>query len=368
MDTDVIIIGAGVIGLASAYYLSKSGLNVVILEKEKKYGLVTSSRSTEVIHSGTYYKKNSLKGKLCLKGKALLYEYRIENNIPHKKVPKLFLAQDEESEENLQRIQKLSIENGLNDTEIINKSDIKKMEPLINGHMALLSPSSGVFDSSSFMHSLARRCEDNGVIIAQNSEFLDAELFKDYIRLRLRLIGKEDSFISSKFVINAAGLEAVNICKKVSQVALSLEANPVKGCYARYKKKLDINHIIYPSFSPGKITERVDCTPDLNGVLRFGPSLEINSSDQDLSIPKNLIDRFERSIREYIPSIEKSQIQVDYAAFRPKIILNQDNNPDFTFKTNNEFPWLDLLGFESPALTASLAIGQSVLKIIKSRI
>tara|TARA_Y100000816_G_C26082230_1_gene570540 strand:+ start:786 stop:1886 length:1101 start_codon:yes stop_codon:yes gene_type:complete len=366
MDTDVIIIGAGVIGLASGYYLSKSGLRVVIIEKEKNYGLATSSRSTEVIHSGAYYKKGSLKGKLCLRGKALLYEYCIENKIPHKRIPKLFLAQDEKSEENLLRIQKLSVENGLKNTKIINKNDIKKIEPLINGHMALLSPSSGIFDTSSFMHSLARKCEDNGVIIAQNSKFLDAQLFKDFIRIRLS--DQDDTSITSKFVINAAGLEAVKISKKVFQEDLSVELNPVKGCYARYKKKLNINHIIYPSFSPGQITERVDCTPDLHGILRFGPSLEKNALYGDLSIPEDLISRFENSIKEYIPSIERSKIQVDYAAFRPKIILNKDNNPDFTFNSNNDFPWLDLWGFESPALTASLAIGQHILKIIKSRI
>lgn len=366
MDTDVIIIGAGVVGLASGYYLSKAGLKVIILEKEKNYGFATSSRSTEVIHSGAYYKKDSHKGKLCLTGKRLLYEYCLVNNIPHKKVPKLFLAQDEKSTENLLRIQKLSEENGLNDTQIINSNEIKKLEPLIKGYKALLSPSSGIFDTSSFMHSLARKCEDNGVIIALNSEFLDAELYLNSIKVRLN--DNNETSITARFVVNAAGLDAINICKKVRQNKVSVLFNPVKGCYARYKRKLNINHIIYPSFAPGEITERVDCTPDLHGNLRFGPSLEKNVSYGDFSIPEDLVNRFEKSIKAYIPSIEKSKIQVDYAAFRPKIILNNDTNPDFTFKFIDGYPWLDLLGFESPALTASLAIGEYIQKLLYSRI
>lgn len=362
MDTDVTVLGAGIVGLSVSYYLSKYGYRVILLEKEKKYGLGVSSRSTEVIHSGAYYQTGSLKRNLCIRGKELIYDFCEKNNILYKRVPKLFLAITKDDLENISRIEEQAKTNGLEDLKILDRKQLKNLEPSLNGYSALLSPSSGVFDVSNTMHVLAQKCLNNGVIIAENSEFEGAEFSHEHTKVRV--LGPDPITFKTKFVINAAGIDSTQISKKVFNSLTIPSSIPTKGCYARYSGKLSLKHIIYPSFTPGQIVERVDATPDIYGNLRFGPSIEESTDISDYSIPNNLIKRFTESIKKYLPEIDETKITPDYAAFRPKIKIENNNNPDFIFNFENSGYWLDLWGMESPAVTASLAVGEYVKNLI----
>ena len=211
----------------------------------------------------------------------------------------------------------------------------------------------------------SQKCLSNDTTIAFNSPFENAEIKKNHIKTFIG--GLEPVSLKTKYVINAAGLGSIEISKKIFDKKEIPKPNYLKGVYARYSGKIELNHIIYPSFSPGIITERVDTTPDLYGSLRFGPSIEKGSRFGDLSMPHDLIKRFFIQIKKYLADIDETKIQPDYAAFRPKINYKGNNNPDFIFNWNTDKTWLDLWGFESPALTASLAVGEFVKEEIKNQ-
>ena len=362
LKTDVIIIGGGVIGLSIGYFLSKNKINTIILEKNKNFGEINSSRNTEVIHAGIYYKKKTLKSQLCIKGKNYLYEFCKKYNVKYKKIGKIFLANSNEDIKELEKIINLAKLNGITDLQEIDSKKLKIIEPNINGKSGILSPSSGIFDSYDFMQKLLNLFLENDGIFAKLTPFLDAEYSdKDFI-WKIKIGGKEPATVDAKLIINSAGLDSINLSKKIFPKSTFPISNPVKGGYLKYSGTPMINHIIYPTFTPGIIKERVDATPNINGELRFGPSVEKTKSIDDFSVPSNLLDRFIPIIKKFIPNIDVSKIHIDQAGIRPKVIYNQNTNPDFLIKWKNGTPWLDLFGIESPGLTASLSIGEYVLK------
>ena len=369
LDTEVIIIGAGVIGLAISYYFSKAGKKVILLEKESNFGKGTSSRNTEVIHAGIYYKKNSLKSNLCFKGKNMIYEFCKKYNVPHKKIGKLFIATGNKEIELLEKIKLQAELNGLLDLKFIKKNIIQNIEPALKCEMALASPSSGIIDSYSLMQSLLRLSQDNGVIFSPETPFLGANYKSQYWEADVG--GKDPIKLSSKIIINAAGLNAIDVSQKVKSNKIIPSPNPVKGLYLRYSGKSPVKHIIYPALVPGSIEERADATPDLNNSLRFGPSIEKenNLKIDDFNVNPNIKNRFLPLIKKYLPSIDVNKLNLDIAGIRPKVKSENLGAADFMFEWGVEKGWLDLWNIESPGLTSSLAIGEYVFdKVKKSHI
>ena len=362
IKVDVIIIGAGIIGLAVGYNLSKKGIKTIILESEKDIGTVNSSRNTEVIHAGIYYKINSLKSKLCQKGKEDLYNFCSKYNVRFKKIGKIFLAKNKEEINRLDEIYNLSYKNGLKLKEI-SKKKLKLIEPNVIGLQALFSPTSGIIDSHDLIQKLNSLYLDNEGIIVCKTPFLDAkEIYNNIWEVK---IGDQDrTIIETKLIINCAGLKALDISKKKFANLNNINNNHIKGAYLRYSDSKIIKHIIYPALQPGIIEERVDTTPDLYGDIRFGPSIEKINLSHDFSVPSNLIERFAPIINSYINNIDKNKLRLDQAGIRPRISIGNDKNPDFYIDWQTNHAWLDLLGIESPGLTASLAIGEYVLKKI----
>ena len=365
LKTDVIIIGGGVIGLSIGYYLVKNKINTIILEKNKSFGEVNSSRNTEVIHAGIYYKKESLKSKLCFKGKNYLYNFCKKYNVKHKKIGKIFLANSNNELNELDKIICLANINGITDLREVNSSELKILEPNILGKSAILSPSSGILDSYDFMQKLLNIFLENEGIFAGSTPFINAEYSHNNSMWKVEIGGKDADIINAKIIINSAGLDSINLSKKKFPKSITPVSNPVKGAYLKYSGKPIVKHIIYPTFIPGIIKERVDETPNINDELRFGPSIEKTSSIEDFSVPSNLLDRFIPIIKKFLPSIDSSKIYIDQAGIRPRIIYNKDENPDFIIEWEGKDPWLNLFGIESPGLTASLGIGEYVFNKIK---
>lgn len=369
LDTEIIIIGAGIIGLSISYYFSKAGKKVILLEKENNFGKGVSSRNTEVIHAGIYYKKNSLKSNLCFRGKNMIYEFCKKHNIPHKKIGKLFIATENKEIELLEKIKLQAESNGLFDLKFLNKNLTENIEPALKCEMALESPSSGIVDSYSLMESLLRLSQDNGLIFSPETPFLGANYKSQYWEVDIG--GKDPIKISSKIVINAAGLSAIDVSKKVKSNKVIPLPNPIKGLYLRYSGKSPVNHIIYPALVPGTIEERADATPDLNNSLRFGPSIEKdnNLKIDDFNVNPNIKSRFFPLIKKYLPNIDINKLNLDIAGIRPKVKTENLDIKDFMFEWGEERGWLDLWNIESPGLTSSLAIGEHVFdKVKKSHI
>jgi len=365
MNTDIVIIGAGAIGLSIARKMAREGNEVVLLEKEKQYGRGVSSRSSEVIHAGLYYKTNSLKASLCTKGKELLYEHCARYKVNHKRVGKIILAIDEKEVERLEILKKQALENGVLDITELGPRDIKKLEPNMAGKRALFSPSSGIFDTHGFMDSLFKLGKDKGVMFAAASPFIGAEFREGTWKIKVG--GKEPVEIKSPLVINSAGLYATEISRRVFPERATPKLYSKKGSYARYSGATAINHIVYPALIPGLIEPRVDVTPDLGGVLRFGPTVEEAKNLEDFSIAPDLLERITPVIKRRLPFLDATKIYPDCAGIRPRIFGSNDPVEDFRFEWAPVAGWLDLWGMESPGLTASLAIAEHVFEMAKER-
>jgi len=365
MDADIIVIGAGVIGLAITYKFAKEGHSVILLEKEGNYGTGVSSRSSEVIHAGVYYKKGSLKASLCVDGRKLLYQHCKKYQVNHKQIGKIFVAVDKSESSSLEKLKIQAEENNLTDLIYLNKSELKKMEPSLHGYLGLYSPSTGIIDSHGLMKTLLQLSNNYKVTFALFSPALNAEPINNGWLVNVG--GREPISIISRMVVNSAGLDAIAISKSIFPNRDVPDSYPVKGGYLRLSGKSPFNHIIYPAMIPGQIEERVDATPDLMNSLRFGPSIEKINRVNDFNISEELIDRFYPSIRRYFPDVNKSKLHLDQAGIRPKIKIDGISNPDFTFSWAPNIGWLDLWGMESPALTASLAISNYTYDLFKNK-
>jgi L-2-hydroxyglutarate oxidase LhgO len=365
MDADVVVIGAGVVGLAIAAKMAEKKYSVIILEKESKFGTGISSRNSEVIHAGIYYKTDSLKASLCLRGKTLLYEHCKKYNVAYKKIGKLFLAVTHDEVLRLEQTQNQAILNGVEDLLELNQKQLTRLEPELSGSAALLSPSSGIIDSHSFMKSLLSLSENNKAIFVPQSPVDNAEPISDGWKIYIG--GKEPTSITCKTVINSTGLYAIKLSKKIFPNRIVPKLHPTKGVYLRYSGKSPLQHIVYPAIIPGRIEERVDATPDLGVSLRFGPNVEEASSLEDFSVKDEIIQQMLPGIKRYLPNIDASRLHLDIAGIRPKIYGDEEPVADFRFDWAEENGWLDLWGMESPALTGSLAIGEYVLEIIAKK-
>lgn len=365
MDTEVVIIGAGTIGLSIARTIASVGHSAILLEKELQYGLGISSRSSEVIHAGIYYQRGSLKASLCLRGKRLLYEHCRRYNINHKNIGKLFVAVTPEELPRLEITKKQAIKNGVDDLIELDRKQLKELEPEICATAALLSPSSGIFDSGDFMKSLLTQGQSNGLIFAANSPVVGAEYVNNF--WKVRIAGKEPVSITSKVVVNAAGLYAIDLSRKIFNGRNIPTLYPTKGSYIRYSGKSPVKRIIYPAIVPGLIEERIDATPDLAGSLRFGPNAEAAKNLEDFSIDSDLVGSMIPSIKRYLPGLDTSRLHPDISGIRPKIYAPTQEVEDFRFDWAPQEGWLDLWGIESPGLTASLAIAEHCYNLIKER-
>jgi len=183
---DVVIVGAGVIGLAIADKISRDNKNIVVIEKHSSFGQESSSRNSEVIHSGLYYPKNSLKAKFCLRGKELLYKLCESQNIPHRRIGKLIVATNNKETSELERLLNQGKDNGVQDLKLLTKDELKKIEPNVCGICALHSPSTGILDTHKLMKYLETQAKNKGVTFAYGCEVIGVEKKKNGYKINIR--------------------------------------------------------------------------------------------------------------------------------------------------------------------------------------
>ena len=226
MTTDVesVVVGAGVIGLAAARALARSGREVIVLESESAIGTATSSRNSEVIHAGVYYPPGSAKSDLCVAGKHALYEYCAARGIPHRRLGKLIVAADASEAAALEDIRSNASQNGVDDLEFVEPGALRRLEPSVRGEAALLSPSTGIVDSHALMLSYQGEMEDNGGRVAPNSRLIGAEARHGGFDLDVAHGGGERMRLSCRVLVNAAGLEAQAVARSIA--GLAAEAIP----------------------------------------------------------------------------------------------------------------------------------------------
>src|SRR6201996_3922763 len=203
---DCVVVGAGVVGLAVARKLAQAGREVIVLEAAEGIGTVTSSRNSEVIHAGIYYKAGSLMARMCVSGKHALYAYCADHGIPHRNCGKLIVATTPQETEKLQSIRAHAEANGVLDMQTLSGAVARALEPALNCDAALLSPSTGIIDSHAYMLALRGDAEDAGAAFAFHTPLLRGKARGGHIELDAG--GDAPMTLECRLLINAAGLDA----------------------------------------------------------------------------------------------------------------------------------------------------------------
>lgn len=362
---NITIVGAGIIGLAIAKELSKRYTDIIVLEKHPKFGQETSSRNSEVIHSGIYYPPGSLKASLCVEGAKLLYEYCNRHSIPHSRLGKFIVATENEELYKIEELYDNGISNGVEGLSIIDGKDVTKIEPYLHALSALYSANTGIIDSHSLMEKLYRNAISSNVLFSFNSEANYIEKIKAGYLIGIR--GDDYKFLS-KVVINSAGLHADQIAQLagIDIDSAGYRLKYCKGSYFYYAKPSPIKKLVYPVPHENLVGLGIHATLDLAGRLRFGPDVEYVESVNYRVDDKKLED-FYISASKMIKGLDKSAFLPDMAGIRPKLHGLNERGKDFIIKEESNKGlegFINLIGIESPGLTASLAIAKMVKKIV----
>jgi L-2-hydroxyglutarate oxidase LhgO len=360
----VTIIGAGVIGLALARELSSHYSDIVVLEKNDHFGRETSSRNSEVIHSGIYYPKDSLKARLCIEGARLLYDYCQSHSIPHQRLGKLIVATTGNEVGQVRKLHEKGIANGVKGLSIVDAAQIQEWEPHVPGMMALWSPNTGIVNSHILMERYYREATGAGALFAFNSEVKSITRHGDDYEVAT---GDDEYRFLSRIVINAAGLHSDHVAALagLDVDALGYRLQYCKGDYFSYSGKSPVRRLIYPVPHENLTGLGVHATLNLGGQLRFGPDTEFVDR-LDYTVDQRKKESFFNSACKIITGLELSRFMPDMSGIRPK--LKGPGVRDFIIRNEsaNRLPnFINLIGMESPGLTASMAIARHVRNLIE---
>jgi L-2-hydroxyglutarate oxidase LhgO len=360
-DFDAVVVGAGAVGLASAYALTKRGLAVAVLERDRIIGDGVSSRNSEVIHGGLYYPTGSLKARLCVQGRRLLYAFLEKHRVSYARCGKIVVATKPDEVDRLDAILQQALTNDVEGMAQLSRAQALAMEPELNCVGALHSANSGIFDSHGYMLALQGEIEAGGGAVVLSTPFEGATPLEGG-GFRVRAGGEEPAELTCRYLVTAPGLSA-------QTVAATIEGFPAaeipkghygKGIYFRLVGKAPFSHLIYPPPIHGALGTHY--RRDLGGQGVFGPDLNYVDT-LDYSVDDSAAGAFYDYIRKFWPGLPDGALTPDYAGIRPKLHGPDEPQPDFRIDgaDMHRLPGLvALFGIESPGLTSSLAIGETV--------
>jgi L-2-hydroxyglutarate oxidase LhgO len=381
-SVEVVVIGAGVVGLAVARALALAGREVMVIEKERAIGQGISSRNSEVVHAGLYYATGSLKAQLCVRGKELLYAYCEERAVPIQRCGKLIVATDASQLPKLGSIAAQAQANGV-PVQRLTDEQARALEPQLQCIAALHSPSTGIVSSHDLMTSLQGDLENAGGMVALATAVSQVRFLKPnqplagIISARSAMnsgVCEESVEIGFKFLINAAGLSAPLLARRMQGLAAQHipQDHYAKGSYYSLSGKAPFKHLIYPI--PQAAGLGVHLTLDLGGQAKFGPDVQwlesiTDPAQIDYSVDPSRADAFYAEVRKYWPGLKDGQLTPSYSGVRPKISGPTESAADFLISGPEQHGiagLVNLFGIESPGLTSSLAIGEKVVDILSN--
>ena len=359
-QVDCVVIGAGCVGLAVARSLAQAGREVLLLEQHEAFGTETSSRNSEVIHAGIYYPPGSLKAQLCVRGKALLYPFLERHGVPFARCEKLIVANAEEELAPLAALKETAAENGVDDLRFLEKEEAARLEPGLRCARAILSPSTGIFDSHTYMLALLGELEEAGGLAVFNSPVAAGQVTDEGVLLDVG--GTDPMQLAARLVVNCAGLSSSRVARRLNgfpaeQVPETLKA---KGRYFAYSGKAPFERLIYPM--PSKESQGTHYTKDLGGQAKLGPDIIWGAAAENYDVEEEARDEFWAAARRFWPDLEKDRLHPSYAGLRPKL-AGPGAWADFRIEgpAQHGVPGvIQMFGIESPGLTSSLALGEYV--------
>lgn len=366
---DIVVVGAGVVGLAVSERLASRGCEVAVLERHDGFGREASSRNSEVIHTGIYYPEGTLKGRLCVEGSHMLYELCDRVGIPHAKPGKIVVAGDRKEIPGVEHLLEQGRANGTGGLRMLSCRELKDMEPEVNGEGGLFSPDTGIVDTHRLMRYLEQSAETHGAVVAYGCEVTRLRRDNGCFVAVVRDTDGDVVQIRSQVVVNAAGLS----CDSVAHMAgidpdsAGYRIHPCKGEYfsisGRHRGK--VSHLVYPA--PTTVSLGIHLVLGLDGSMRLGPNaFYVDAVDYDVNPAHR--EEFHESGNRYLPFLERDDISPDMAGIRPK--LQKPGGPfrDFVIaeESASGVPGLiDLVGIESPGLTSCLAIAARVERMVR---
>lgn len=365
---DIVIAGAGVVGLAIAAEISRKDREVIVVDRHPSFGQEASSRNSEVIHAGIHYAKDSLKAKFCVEGRRRLYAFCQEHNIPHRRLGKLIVATNDAELHSLEGLLEQGRDNGVEDLTLLSRKEVKSMEPNIEAVGALHSPSTGIVDTHKLMKRLESLAGDRGATFAYNCEVISIEKKKEGYEVNLRDADGEEVTLFTRTFINSTGLSSDRIARMVGidtdKAGYKLYYS--KGEYFRVKGKKAglVNKLIYPP--PKNDSLGIHTVMDLQGQLKLGPNA-FYTDEINYDIDDSHTKEFYEATKGFLPFIELGDLSPDTAGIRSKLQPPQKPKRDFVICEEKERGldgFINLIGIESPGLTASLAIAGHVSSMI----
>ena len=361
---ECVVIGAGVIGLAVARRLARAGVEVIVLERAEMIGTETSSRNSEIVHTGIYYPTGSLKARTCVAGKHALYDYCAAHGIAHRRCGKIIVATDESQVDELAALKERAAANGVGDLSWLTPDEVARMEPEVHCVAALHSPSTGIVDSHGLMLSFQGEAEERGTMIAYHAPVTGGRVEDDGIVVEVG--GEAPMALKADRLINAAGIWAPMVARTVE----GLDPGTVprdylcKGNYYTLVGQI----AVHPAGLSGARESRTRRPRHRRsgGQVRFGPDVEwVESIDYD--VDPGRADAFYAAIRRYWPGLPDGAIQAGYSGIRPKLQAPGEPAADFMVQgpsVHGIDGLVNLYGIESPGLTSSLALADLVAEML----
>jgi len=358
---DVAVIGAGVTGLATALAVAGRGRSVCVLERHPRPGLDTSTHNSGVIHGGIYYPAGTLKSRLCIEGRRLLYEFCGRHAVPHERCGKLIVAANESEIPRLEALYQRGCDNGVEGLRMVDRAFIEKREPNIRAEAAIFSPETGIVEPEALVKALLHAGEAAGVIFLPGTKLQGAGPNPDGIELHT---GQET--ILAGTVVNAAGLYADEVSRMVGGERFTIY--PVRGEYAELvpAKRSLVNALVYPLPHAAGHGLGVHVTKSTAGNVWFGPTVRYQDRKDDYEDDRLAVEEFTDAVRELLPMVTVADLRLSGSGIRPKLHPPSESFADFLIRRDRENPRvIHAAGIESPGLTSCLAIGRMVESIVR---
>jgi glycerol-3-phosphate dehydrogenase len=357
---DVAVVGAGVTGLAAAAAIAATGAAVCVLERHPRPGMDTSTHNSGVIHAGIYYPEGSLKARLCVEGRDLMYAFCARHAVPHVRSGKLIVAHNEDEVRELEELQRRGAANGVTGLEIVDRAFIVAREPAVNTRFALWSPDSGIVNAEEFVKALLRTASGAGVMFLPGTKLLGADRHGDGM-----LLTTERESIVARVVVNASGLYADEVSQMLGGETFRIY--PCRGEYAEFTpaKRSLVNGLVYPLPHRSGHGLGVHLVRTTGGQVWLGPTIRYQDRKDDYETNREPLEAFAESARRLIDGVTIDDLRLSGSGIRAKLHPPTESFADFLIRRDRVNPAIvQASGIDSPGLTSSLAVGALISVLV----
>lgn len=370
-QTNVVIIGGGVVGCAIACELSATTSDVFLLEALPKLGMATSTRNSGVVHSGIYYPQGSLKARLCVEGNIRTKQFCEKHNVPHRNCGKLVVASDDHEIPGLEKLAANGRANGVEGLRIVDRDRIREREPHVRAVAALEVPSTGIVSAEELVKAYARVAGDRGAHILNSARVVRLEPRADSVEVTVEVGDPAEpnslqrETIAARCVVNSAGLYSDEIAAMLGDTQYKIY--PVRGEYAEViRSRADlVNALVYPLPHADMLSLGVHFTRTLWDTVLVGPTARYVAEKTDYESDRLPLEEFWKSGLTLLPELKLEDLRLAYSGLRPKLVPPEKAAADFVIERSAKCSRaINLVGIESPGLTGAPAIAAYVAQLV----